>query len=66
MTHLQPALYDPELVFFEENDHHRKKLAMDFKMYEIAKEAGDQFWRLRKFHRAIEGSVHHVRWRLWI
>ena len=42
MSHLQPALYDPTLVFFEENDIHRGKLAMDFKMYEIAKEAGEQ------------------------
>ena len=42
MSHLQPALYDPTLVFYEENDHQRNKLAMDFKMYEIAKAAGEQ------------------------
>ena len=42
MSQQLSELYNPDLVFYEETDQYRQKLAMDFKMYEIAKEAGEK------------------------
>jgi hypothetical protein len=30
-------LYNPDLIFLEDTDNHRAQLAMDFKLYQIAK-----------------------------
>ena len=42
MSRQPPELYDPALVFPEEKDQQAEQREMDFKMYEIAKEAGDK------------------------
>ena len=39
MSNELSELYNPDLIFLEDTDNHRAQLAMDFKLYQIAKDA---------------------------